>query len=133
MKPGERHDGPDPKPAEPDEDPKRAEPDDPKPAEPDDPMTGYKGPSKSIRRKRLGGPKVVPFLVPFLSKFWPQKQSKKCSKICPKLNNFGVHCWINALLGFGAHQVTLGSLFGPPKAFLGGLCTPITLQKLLRL
>jgi hypothetical protein len=40
MKPGERHDGPDPKPAEPDEDPKPAEPDDPKPAEPDEQQHG---------------------------------------------------------------------------------------------
>ena len=70
-----------------------------------------------MRRKRI--PKVVPF-----SPHGPQNGPKMGSNI----DIFGAYFWIPFLLGFGALWVPLGSLLGPPKALLGGSCTPKTFK-----
>ena len=71
---------------------------------------------------------MVPFLVPFWSQFWPQNGPQNYFKTGQQIDNSVVHFWIPFLLGFGALWVPLGSLLGPPKAFLGGSWTPKNLK-----
>lgn len=64
-------------------------------------------------------PKLVPFLVTvriiFVGHFWSQNGHQNCSKNCPTNDNKKKHFWIFSLR-FGALQMPLGCLLGPPKA-----------------